>query len=219
MEELPAVVKQLIPVISLILGWLLREVSGIMESKREEKQVLSRAVAELLEIHSDLSTHEKMFRVFDERYDLTSNQKLELSRWLIRNRPRSETIEERFDETAKRVASVDPIISHAIRLAKEAHSNLFEGKVFESEDIPVKACKAAVESERDAIRNIANRTERYAIKISFNHSLLLWAKLNLGFIGNRPDDDADQKFLERFPRLDSMIEERLQKIETSETQG
>ncbi|MCS3642773.1 metal homeostatis BSD2 family protein [Salinibacter ruber] len=210
MEGLPTVVKQLIPVIALVVGWFLRGISGFMQIRREERQVLSRAVAGLLEVHSDLATHEKMFRAINNRYDLSPRQKFEFSRWLVRNRPRSETIGERFDEAAKLVASVDPIISHAIRSAKDAHSSLFEGDVFEADQVIEDSYKLAIQSERDAIKRTASRVEKLARKVSFKHSFWLWMKLRLGFIGRRPEDEPDQEFLDKLPRLDDVLENHLQ---------
>ena len=111
MEEL----KYIIPVGTLIIGWLLNEVSQSLRTRATDRRAIARALSDLLEIRHQTFGLKAAFDEFGKRFNLPNNFQLILLNYFDNILPSADDLRKKYNETVDAVASADPILGFRLR--------------------------------------------------------------------------------------------------------
>jgi hypothetical protein len=194
MEEL----KYLIPVVSLIIGWLLNEFSQRLRMRSSDRRAIARALADLLEIRHQTFGMKAILDEFGKRYNLLNNFQLILSNFFVNFLPSTEELHKRYDNTVDAVASADPVLGYQLRSKDILDPWLRTLRTVASNDATVSNLWPQFESQ--LMQMIKSPLEEAIRKLSRQHGLRTCLRVN--------------RILKRPFSLDKEIEEYLNEIDS-----
>jgi hypothetical protein len=108
----------LVPIVSLIAGWFLNEMSKKFQLGRERKALIGRALSNLLELHHQIRAVETSFQFLVSRFALPAEAKASVRQLLQQIIPQSDAYVTRYEEAVSQLSESDPIT--AFRLSTSA---------------------------------------------------------------------------------------------------
>ena len=100
---------------SIVLGWLLNELSHRRRTSAARRETLGRALAELLEIHNYVRALDAMLTELQKRWPLTKEEQDSLLMILEHLLPGDATLPERYNRVVDAVAATDPFLAFRLR--------------------------------------------------------------------------------------------------------
>jgi hypothetical protein len=174
MEELPKALVQILPLITLFLGWGLSELSGFLKGRRQSKRELNLAIAEMLEVYQSVHLHSRLYSMLTERYNLTARQKRELRAWLKAELPQSDSLQERLRATIQSVASIYPVLGAAIRSSQVVQSHFF---INMEDDVADEAVVLDVKADEASAAGILSKLRDYLLALARKSGWLTWLRV------------------------------------------
>lgn len=104
----------IIPVISLLIGWSLREVSDLIKKYKSRKEEVNKALADLLEINASLTRYKKVLKAFQAQLEQDESQ-LNPVREVILEADILDEISNNFKNTVENISTFDPILAYQLR--------------------------------------------------------------------------------------------------------
>jgi hypothetical protein len=108
-------IEKLIPLLGVLLGVSLSEVVAWRRSAREEKQILHRALAELLELRSFIVGMTEVTSAMAHELQISAVQAAEVHDMATQLLGDAESLRKRYGEVVTLVASIDPILAYRMR--------------------------------------------------------------------------------------------------------
>ena len=175
--DLPAWLVALLPVFTLVLGWMLSEFSSALRGRGETKAKIGRALTPLMGLYFEINTR---MRVLEKYKDLSPSTE-EFERFRQRAVKRYSFHEEglgpTLDEVLRDVAEVDPIT--AVNLKRSLEMIMFEKKIalnwslnnFHLYIRALSSIEAATQLNAEAIKKDCMRLALRASLVTFCKSL------------------------------------------------
>lgn len=113
-EDTLGLIDRLLPVVALVLGWFLNEVSQHQRLRRESRAAMGRALAELLEVRHSILVVQEVAAQLRNQLQLPDGLGGELVRALEQVVPLADA-GGRYDEAVTAIASVDPLLGYRLR--------------------------------------------------------------------------------------------------------
>lgn len=168
--------SNIIPVLALLLGWFLNEVTRHFGIRREKQKAVSQAIADLLEIRHGFVSIRMIVEEIAKRFQLSPEKQPEIKEFFKSIFPHpTANFNERYDSTVTLIASSDPILGFRLRsknLIGEYLSNL-------SALVDNDAESQALFSEYEAkLQNILiPDIEENILDLAKQHSLVTWFRV------------------------------------------
>lgn len=105
----------IIPIVSVILGWILNEVSQRFKRNRNQKQAIAKAISELLEIRDDILVMPKFFERYRKKLGLPVEQWLKVRASIYEFLPKNKNMKTKYDEAIDIISEYDPILGYKLR--------------------------------------------------------------------------------------------------------
>jgi len=105
----------IIPLIALIIGWFLNELSLVFRVRRDDRRAIARAVADLLEIRHRLFAVKKVPEEIKKRFNISDHEQVLFGTILNSFLPDPEGLHKRYDEAVGVIASANPLLGFRLR--------------------------------------------------------------------------------------------------------
>jgi hypothetical protein len=115
----------LIPVLGVVVGWALNEFSHVFKIRQQNKQPISRALVELLELHYRTFSNRQIQKLLKENLALSDEVQSIVTDYLEKLLPSLGDLSKRYNEAVDAVASVDPMLAFQLR-SKDAMPSIFQ---------------------------------------------------------------------------------------------
>ena len=126
--------KDILPILALMAGWMLSELSSFLRTKGDKKRNLSKALTELLDIHHSLVGEQLIKNVFLKKFDLQAEHMMHLQKTLDVFNIDLDKVSIRYNHAVDMISEYDPLL--AFELRNKDQTSLYLSKVRElaSED-------------------------------------------------------------------------------------
>ena len=108
-------IEILIPVGTLIIGWLLNESSNGLQLRKRNKEALSCVITDLLEIRHVIKTISILFNEVQVRLDISEQDLAQLKVLIGSILPKQEALHKRYDESVTQLAKSNPMLAFELR--------------------------------------------------------------------------------------------------------
>lgn len=108
-------IDKLLPVLTLVLGWSLSELSHYLRARREKTAALARAISDLLEIRHRMLVTKLVADELKRRFQVPDDAFARLRMFLGIVLPEPHGIHERYDQAVSEIASHDPVLGFQMR--------------------------------------------------------------------------------------------------------
>ncbi|HCI52211.1 MAG TPA: hypothetical protein DE312_02575 [Gallionella sp.] len=120
-------INMLVPVVSLIAGWFLSEMSKKSQISRERRALVGRALSNLLELHHQIRAVETVLQLLTSRFNLTTEAEAVVRQIIQQIIPENDEYVARYEEAVAQLSESDPIT--AFRLSTNAQIPRFITKL------------------------------------------------------------------------------------------
>jgi hypothetical protein len=187
------------PVLTLIVGWSLNELSHVFRLRREERKPFAQAIADLLEIRHSIRVVSVAITEFKKRFPIPPDAELALRRFFQDFITQNETLRERYNETVSLIASVDPILAFHLRSKDEFTPFLRRLRPLIDSDYQAKPFAAQIEDRLSGA--FVDHLERSIIEVAKAHSIMTWWRVRR-FLSKR------QEIPKEFDEVMSLVQPR-----------
>src|SRR5690554_6923669 len=108
-------ITSLWPVLTLVIGWFLNEISSKRRTNQDQKKAISVAVSDLLEIRHEIIATTESFNTIISSFNIPHKMLPEVFKMLRELDSDSGDFNKRFNQTVTRVAEFDPIMGFKLR--------------------------------------------------------------------------------------------------------
>lgn len=108
-------IDKIVPVLALIIGWLLNEASKGLQFRKKNKEAISCALADLLEIRHELCVIQFIFGELEKRFDFNTADLTLIKTYFNENLPKQENLHERYDRSVDLIAKNSPLLAFELR--------------------------------------------------------------------------------------------------------
>jgi hypothetical protein len=105
----------ILPVLTLLIGWFLKEFSDFFQSKRERRKVIGIAVSDLLEIRDRMVAYRRTLDSLQKRFRIAPLAAANLSKIMESIIPSIDNFQERYEKTLSLIATTDPVLAFRLR--------------------------------------------------------------------------------------------------------
>ena len=105
----------LLPIVTLIIGWLLKSLGDNFKEKAEHKKSLSKAIADLLEIRHEINGRKLVATEVKKRFKLGKEFDYLFPQIFNQILPNSDDLHKRYNQTVDLIASIDPVLGFELR--------------------------------------------------------------------------------------------------------
>ena len=157
--------EYILPIITLLIGWLLNEIAGYFKIRRESKQAISRAIADLLDVHDELSIYRRTLASVQSHLRIPTTELFPLRQALVQQFL-SSNISSRYEEAVTIIASNDPLLGFKLRSKASVNRTLDNlGSLFPPNskvdsaffEMEAKLVDAAIASLKESIIDLSKR--------------------------------------------------------------
>ncbi len=106
-------------VVTLVIGWSLKELADRLRLRREERKPFAKAIADLLEMRHRLLSVSTAVAEVKTRLPITPDAEVALRAFFHNILPQTEDLQRRYNEAVSLVASIDPILAFRLRSQDE----------------------------------------------------------------------------------------------------
>src|SRR2546425_56052 len=107
--------EQILPIITLLLGWSLNSFTALFQSRRENRRAVSKAIADLLEIRHELLAKPALIGELRKLVLISPADERRIWPLISQLLPRPHDLPERYNNTVTAVASFDPLLGFQLR--------------------------------------------------------------------------------------------------------
>jgi hypothetical protein len=178
----------LIPLLGVLVGWLLNELSSAFRIRKEDKRTLRRSIATLLYLRSQMATMISVLQSV-KQFSASPNEHERSRQYILELYTLSENFEKQIEGALEEIAVVDPLLANDLRSTKDLYSFVLTTRfnfVFEA---------PTAEREREAIESFYNemieslsidkrylrRFEKRILRLCMMHGLTLWIRVKREF--------------------------------------
>lgn len=104
-----------IPIVALIIGWLLNESSRTIQSRKINKEAISCAIADLLEIRHVINGASLLFEEMHCRFSLSEQDMAQIKVLIGSMLPKQEALHQRYEESVTQLAKNNPLLAFELR--------------------------------------------------------------------------------------------------------
>ena len=99
----------LVPVVSLIAGWFLNEMSKKSQMSRERRALIGRALSNLLELHHRIRAVENTLQLLMSRFELTTEAEVIVRQFIQRIIPQNDKYVAGYEDAIGQLSESDPV--------------------------------------------------------------------------------------------------------------
>jgi len=176
-------IKDLLPLIGVIFGWVLSELSKYFRERGSDKKLINRIIAELLFLRYEISQFNSFAKGALEVYGSGPAAEKERQRVMDKHLISVDKISNSYDEMFKDIASYDPILAKNIVHQITTLRKMKEIKFDEMAKVP-DFYEAMLSSVIEVHKKANDYIEKLALKLSLKISLLLWLRMKYEFKKN-----------------------------------
>lgn len=180
----------MIPLVSLMIGWMLNEFSHHIRARKLHKGALGKAVAELLEIWHQMIAISKAMSYVKEMVTTKESITPDMYNKIIGILPDPEAIKKRYNSAIDIIAESDPILAYQLR-SKDIVFNLVS--IFINLNINEGNVKDYLESVSNTVYGKFMTEYEESIKlVAFKHSIYTWLEVRRLLRAKRPNEVAEE---------------------------
>lgn len=106
----------LLPVLTLIIGWLFGQLSERRKNIDERRRKVSKAICELLELHHALRSYQRTIKCCHERFQKHGASEFQIRKIILSSSlPFDPKLAQRYDDAVTQLAEVEPILAFRLR--------------------------------------------------------------------------------------------------------
>jgi hypothetical protein len=166
--------EYILPVITLILGWFLKEIENYFLSKRQSKQAISRAIADLLDVHHELSAYKRTLDSVQRELKIPITELFPVRQTLVQNFL-SRDIATRYEEAVTVISSNNPLLGFNLRSRASITRTLESLGSLLTPGGPID--EAFFQMEAKVIEAAIGSLREIIIDLSKKHSFLTWYRV------------------------------------------
>lgn len=164
--------SNILPVLTLILGWLLNEASRYLGIRKEKRESIAQAISDLLEVRHQIVAIRTVVEQLTERFNIPPEVRPMMTEFYRQLIPLPEDLSKRYDNAVTIIASTDPILGFQLR-----SKNLF-GEYMSKLSLLINADKRTrltlVDFETKLENMIIPQLEESILNLSKKHSPRTW---------------------------------------------
>jgi hypothetical protein len=167
------------PVLTLVAGWFLNELSYLVRLRREERKPFAKAIADLLEIRHRIRGASAAIAEVKKHFLVPADAELAVRRFLQDFILQTEPLRERYNEAVDLIASVDPILAFRLRSKDEFPSYLQKLRPLLDNDNQMKAFVTQIEDKLSSA--FVDHLEESMMELAKAHGVNTWWRLRKRF--------------------------------------
>jgi len=163
------------PVLTLIAGWFLNELSCFFRLRREERKPFAIAMTDLLDIRHRLRAVSTTVGEIKKRFPMSPDNELVVRRFCQDFIAQTETLQRRYNEAVTLIATVDPILAFRLRSKDEFPSLLQQLRPFLDTDVQTRPFVAQIEAKLSCA--FLEYLEESIVQVAKAHSMRTWWRI------------------------------------------
>ena len=197
-----------IPIGTLIIGWILNESSKSIQFRKNNKEAISSAIADLLEIRHEINGTTLLFEEMQRRFLLSEQDMAHLKVLIGSVIPKQEALHQRYDESVTQLAKNNPLLAFELRSKNMVLPYLESLEALAGGDIEALVYLKQMDSKLRTI--VVPELERVIKSLAWKFSLLTYFKISFHF-------GKSARIPEELERLLNEMEESINKNELNKS--
>lgn len=107
--------QTLLPVVSLLLGWLLSEASQLMRRRSQRVEAINQTMSELLELRNRVHGYRTMYLLLADDFKLPAQQINQAMNHIPEAIRVNQEVSKRFNDAVSNLAKFDPFLAYELR--------------------------------------------------------------------------------------------------------
>ncbi len=161
------------PLLGVVIGWGLKEISEMIRTRREDRKVIGKALADLLEIRHRVVAIPHAMKEITNRLGFPPEFQAVIGVFLSKIAP-IEAISKRYDDSVNLIAAADPLLAFRLRY-KDIASALVEQLRMSAVGQPASA-PDWIKVETMLLGNIGPELDKVVLELAWLHSVWTWFK-------------------------------------------
>jgi hypothetical protein len=193
-----AISLSLLPVATLVLGWVLNELSQRFRLRWQRKGALGRALAELLEVRHHVQAVQLVIAEVKRRIPMSASQEIQSAAWIEHLVPPNPGLADRYNRALSELAEHSPLLAYRLR-GKEAIpvslTTLREASASYPESAPL-----ALDVDGFLRHEALGPVEEAIRDLAWKHGPMTWWSVRGSLKETRGGSDEYREIVERFVR-------------------
>lgn len=169
----------LIPIGTLIIGWLLNESSKSIQYRKVNKEAMSCTIADLLEVHHEINGTTLLFEEIQRRFSLSEQDMAQLKILISSTIPKQEVLHKRYEESVTLLAKSNPLLAFNLRSKNMIFSHLESLEQLANGDLETLIYLKKVDSKLRTI--VIPELEKTIKSLALKYSVLTYLKIFFRF--------------------------------------
>lgn len=189
--------KDLLPIIALMSGWMLSELSSFFRTNGDKKRNLSKALTELLDIHHSLVGEHLIKDVLMKKFNLQAEHMHELQKVLDVINVDIDEVSKRYNQAVDMISEYDPLLAFQLRNKDQISSYLRKLRdLAKDDDNEVEIFMNGLAD--NLISELIPALEEAILNVSKKRGFVTWYKIKK-IVNNKQLPDQFIKLLDEIP--------------------